>query len=139
MAVARYLVDKSAWARVTTPGIMLALQSLISRGLIGTCGIIDLELLYSARNGVEHDEFRADRNEFEWFPITNEVVTRAIEVQGLLATQGAHRAVGIADLLIAATAERHELVVLHYDADYELVAKVTGQPMEWIVPRGSVD
>lgn len=29
--------------------------------------------------------------------------------------------------------------VLHYDRDFEHVAKVTGQPHEWIVPAGSVD
>ncbi|MGH9079048.1 MAG: PIN domain nuclease, partial [Acidimicrobiales bacterium] len=33
---------------------------------------------------------------------------------------------------------RH-LTVLHYDADFELVGQITGQPHEWIVPRGSAD
>lgn len=28
--------------------------------------------------------------------------------------------------------------VLHYDADYERIAKHTGQAVQWIVPRGSV-
>ena len=55
-----------------------------------------------------------------------------------LAQRGQHRAVGLPDLLIAAVAERAGLIVLHYDADYELVAAVTGQAMQWIVPRGSV-
>jgi hypothetical protein len=43
------------------------------------------------------------------------------------------------DALVAAAAEARELVVLHYDADFELVAQVTGQAHEWVVPRGSVD
>jgi predicted nucleic acid-binding protein len=139
MAVARYLVDKSVWARADKPSVALALQGLILRGLVGTCGIIDLEILYSARSGNEHDEFLADRRDFEWFPTTDEIVTRAIEVQGLLAHQGNHRALSVADLLIAASAERHELTVLHYDGDYDMIAKVTGQPTEWVVPRGSAD
>jgi len=28
--------------------------------------------------------------------------------------------------------------VLHYDHDYDVIAEVTGQAMEWVVPRGSI-
>ncbi len=51
---------------------------------------------------------------------------------------GQIRAVGFADLLVAAVAERERVTVLHYDGDYDLIAHVTGQPMQWIVPRGTV-
>jgi predicted nucleic acid-binding protein len=44
----------------------------------------------------------------------------------------------IPDLLVAAVAEVERLSVLHYDADVELVAGITGQLAEWVVPRGSV-
>jgi hypothetical protein len=37
-----------------------------------------------------------------------------------------------------AAAESAGLIVLHYDADYDRIAAVTGQPVEWVVPRGSV-
>ncbi len=63
---------------------------------------------------------------------------RALEVQAALAERSQHRAVPLPDLLIAACAERAGLTVLHYDADFERIAKVTGQPTRWIVPRGSV-
>jgi predicted nucleic acid-binding protein len=43
------------------------------------------------------------------------------------------------DLLIAAAAERHGVAVLHYDHEYELIASVTGQPVEWVVQRGTAD
>jgi len=43
------------------------------------------------------------------------------------------------DLLIAATAEAANLTIIHYDADFDLIASVTGQSCEWIVPAGSVD
>lgn len=55
-----------------------------------------------------------------------------------LARHGKHRAVRLPDLLIAAVAERLDLCILHYDADYELIAGVTHQRTLWIVPRGSV-
>lgn len=58
--------------------------------------------------------------------------TRAEEVQALLADRGHHRAASVPDLLIAATAELTELVVLHLDRAFELIADITGQPTERI-------
>ena len=55
-----------------------------------------------------------------------------------LANQSQHRAVPLPDLLVAACAEAAGLTVLHYDADHERIAKLTGQPVQWVVPRGSV-
>ena len=78
------------------------------------------------------------REGFDWLPMTDEIGVRAVEVQGLLAAKGQHRRVSVADLLIAATAERHGVTVLHYDADYDGIAEITGQRTEWIVERGSV-
>lgn len=139
MAVARYLADKSVWARLGQPAVRAAVGPHVDRGLIGTCPIIDLEILYSARNGPEHDHFRAQREAFEYFPMTDEIARRAIEVQGLLARRSQHRSVSIPDLIVAATAERYSLTVLHYDGDYDRLAAITGQPTEWVVPRGTAD
>jgi len=41
--------------------------------------------------------------------------------------------------LIAAAAEANALIVLHYDADFDRIAAVTDQPVEWVVPAGSID
>lgn len=139
MEVARYLPDKSVWARLRHPAVRAVVAPLVDRGLIGTCPIIDLEILYSARTGSEHERFRAQRDAFECFPMTDEIARRAIEVQGLLAQRSQHRSVPIPDLLIAATAERHALTVLHYDGAYERVAEITGQETQWVVPRGTAD
>ncbi|OKI09573.1 twitching motility protein PilT [Streptomyces sp. CB02923] len=139
MAVARYLVDKSVWARVAKPAVRAALEPLIIRGLVGTTGVIDLEMLYSARNGAEHDLLQDRRRAFEWFATNDDIIGRAIEVQNALAHRNEHRAVSLPDLLIAATAERHGLTVLHYDGDFDLIAKATGQPVEWVVPAGTAD
>ena len=69
--------------------------------------------------------------------MTEEVFSRAIDVQGLLAGRGRHR-LPIPDLLIAAAAESARMTVLHYDADFDAIAAVTGQDMEWVAPRGSL-
>jgi predicted nucleic acid-binding protein len=100
----------------------------------------DLEQLFSARSGAEH---RARRNQIELryarVPMDQLTFDRAIEVQGLLAARGQHRGANIPDLVVAAAAERAGLTVLHYDADFDLIATVTDQLVEWVVPRGSVD
>jgi predicted nucleic acid-binding protein len=139
MAIARYLPDKSVWARLGRPSVRAAFLPIADRGLAGTCAIIDLEILYGARNGTEHEHFRAQRAAFDYLPMTDEIAQRAVEVQGLLAQNGQHRSVSIPDLLIAATAERFSMTVLHYDGDYDRIAEITGQPVEWIVARGTAD
>ena len=63
---------------------------------------------------------------------------RALDVMAELARRNQHRAVGAKDLVIAAVAERAGLTLLHYDADYDFIVAATGQPMEWVVPRGAV-
>lgn len=40
-----------------------------------------------------------------------------------LLRRGAHRAMSVADLLIAATAAHHGLIVLHDDSDFETAAQ----------------
>jgi predicted nucleic acid-binding protein len=139
MAVARYLPDTSVWARLSHDPVRAALVPHISRGLVGTCPIIDLEILYSARTGAEHSHYRAQREAFEYFAMTDEIAQRAVEVQGMLAQRAQHRSVSIPDLLVAATAERYQLTVLHYDGDYDRIAALTGQSAEWIVSRGTAD
>jgi hypothetical protein len=59
---------------------------------------------------------------------------RAVELQVALGERGHHRAASIPDLLIAATAELAQLTVLHDDKDFELIADVTGQPIERLTP-----
>jgi len=115
------------------------MSSYVDRGLIGTCPIVDLEILFSARTGAEHAYFRLQREAFEYFPLTDDIARRAIDVQGLLARRSQHRSVAIPDLLVAATAERFSLTVLHYDRDYDRIAEITGQPTQWILPAGTAD
>lgn len=75
---------------------------------------------------------------FEYLDTDEADLRRAQEVQALLAAHSRHRAAKLPDLLIAAVAERHRLVVLHFDSDFDVIAEVTGQPVEWVVPRGTV-
>ncbi len=136
--MASFLADKSALARLHVAAVGEVLAPLLLAGRVATCAVIDLELGWSARRGSDWEAIIDERRGFPRVAVTAEVCERALVVQGLLAGRGQHRAVPIPDLLVAATAEAAGLVVLHYDADFDLVAKVTGQEMRWVVPRGSV-
>lgn len=138
MALAHYLADTSVWARLHLEPVDRLLTPLVEHGLVATCGVIDLEVLYSTRSGAEHGQVLDQRRGLEWLPMFDDLWERAIGVQGLMADRGTHRAASIADLLIAATAERHAVTLLHYDSDYDLIAAVTGQAAEWIVPKGQI-
>ncbi len=134
---ARFLADKSALAHMDTPAVATRLGPLLTEGLAATCAVVDLEVLYSARGPTDYEALREERRAFAEVPITPAVMERALHVQRLLARSGRHR-VPIPDLIIAATAESADLTVLHYDADYEQIATVTGQPQTWVVPRGTI-
>lgn len=137
--VARYLVDTSALARMRHPGVADQLVPLIEAGLVATCPVIDLEVLFSTRTPDEYVQVREDRSRaYEYLPVDERVWRRAEAVQAVLARCSQLRAVGIPDLLIAAVADLHRITVLHYDADFEHVAAVTEQDVRWVVPRASV-
>ncbi|MDQ6851602.1 MAG: PIN domain nuclease [Actinomycetota bacterium] len=139
-AVARYLADTSALSRLNRPAVDAALAPLIEAGQVATCGMVELEILFSARNPDDYVRRRRQlRDGFEHLAMPDEVWQRAIEVQTGLATRSEHRGAALPDLLIAATAERHRVTVLHYDHEYDLIASVTGQEVRWIVPRGTAE
>ncbi len=62
--------------------------------------------------------------------LTPAIENRAVEILTLLADRGQHRAPSVPDLIIAATAELAGLTVLHVDKDFDVIAKITGQPVE---------
>ena len=136
---ARYLADKSALARMDSPLVAAKLGPLILNGEVATCGVVELEILYSARSETDLRSTRARRAAaFPRIAMSEDDFERAEDVIAELARTGRHRAASLPDLLIAATAERAALVVLHYEADYDVIASVTGQPAEWVAPKGSL-
>jgi predicted nucleic acid-binding protein len=136
--VATHLADKSALARLHLGEVDARLSPMLLSGRVATCAVVDLELGWSARDGAEWSAIADERRGFARAPVTAAVCERALQVQGLLAAKGQHRGAPLPDLLIAAAAEAAGLIVLHYDADFELIAAVTGQLTEWVVPRGTV-
>ena len=132
----KYIADKSALARLTHAAVAARLSPLFAE--VATCSVIDLELLYSARTHADLVGALRERRALPHVAMAQSDFDRAIEVLERLARRGHHRAAGIPDLLIAAVAERNGLTLLHYDKDFDVIAKVTGQRVEWVVPAGSV-
>lgn len=114
------------------------LDPLLEAGLVARCTITDLEAGYSSTSPADHQVMRQLRNAWPFVSMNQEVLDRAITVQDHLAQRSQQRGAKIADLLIAAAAEAAGLVVLHYDHDFDLIAEVTGQQTEWIVPAGTI-
>jgi predicted nucleic acid-binding protein len=138
-AVATHLADTSALARLRRPAVASVLGPMIEAGLVATCGVIEFEVGWAARTADEFDEIRADRQAgYEWLATRDEDWRRALEVQAALWRSGQLRAVGFPDLLIAAVAERERVTIVHYDSDYDLITHITGQPTQWVVPRGTI-
>ena len=139
-AVTLYLADTSAWHRAAHPDVAAAWESRLAADAVATCRVVRLEILYSARSPREYDRLSEELRALHQLPCDEDQVARALEVQRALAQRGGlhHRSVKIPDLLIAACAEAAAAVVWHYDEDYDRIAKITGQAVEWIAPRGTL-
>lgn len=133
-----FLVDKSVLARSHLPTVNSALDQLAGLGLMATCSLIDLEIGYSARTGQDHSDLIAQRRQLPLAPIGQHTLERSLDIQAALALSGHHR-VPLHDLIIAACAEEHRLTVLHYDKDFDSIARITGQLTQWVAPPGSLD
>lgn len=124
--------------RVDRPAVASAIGPLFADGLVALGGPIIFELGFSARSATDHAALMERVDAFERAPTTDGDYQRAMELQAALVSRGQHRAVSMVDALVASVAESRDLTVLHHDKDYDLIADVTGQPMRWVVPQGSV-
>src|SRR5262244_1701363 len=127
-----WLIDKSALVRLAASPDAAEWAARIERGLVRITTVTRLEAGYSARSG---PELRAGLQQppLSSMPVeylTPAIEDRAVEVLTLLADRGRHRAPSIPDLIIAATAELAGLTVLHVDKDFDVIAQITGQPLE---------
>jgi predicted nucleic acid-binding protein len=132
VAVTDWLIDKSALVRLASSTDAVEWAARIERGLVRMATVTLLEAGYSARSGAD---LRAGlrRPPLSAMPVEHQtpaIEDRAVEVLTLLADRGQHRAPSIPDLIIAATAELAGLTVLHLDKDFEIIASITGQPLE---------
>ncbi|KZS67725.1 hypothetical protein A4G26_27020 [Mycobacterium kansasii] len=124
MALANWILDKSAAARASDPVIGTQLAELAGRLFI--CLVGELEQLYSARSARHYDQLQAELSaSFDIVAAPPDVLERAMALQRDLAHHhGMWHRTPIPDLMIAETAVYHGLGVVHVDRDYARIAEV---------------
>ena len=121
-----HLLDTSVLTRPREPTVRERIDPGAERGELARAGISD-QIGFSACNAAEWDRLADAMDAFELIETTADHVRRAKQVQRLLASKH-QRGRKLPDLLVAAAADDRGLTVLHYDADFDLIAALTGQP-----------
>lgn len=116
-----------------------AFTPLAAAGEIALCAPVVFELGVTARSPDDYQTLMNGLAAYDRLPTNDADHRRALEIQQMLAEDSQHRRLSLVDALVAAVAEGRGLTVLHYDADFEAVAGLTGQPHKWIVQRGTAD
>jgi len=133
------LADTSVLINAARPGPAREwLRTTASQGEVALCDMVVMEYLRGARDETEYAAFEDSLKAYPWLRIDTADWDRALTVSRQLAavTAGFRRRVPIPDLLIAAVAERHDVVLVHDDADFERIAAVTGQPLRCLGDPG---
>lgn len=139
MAAPVYLADTSAYVLAAKDqAVDRRMTRLVTDGQVAACQMAALEYLNNARDPKAYESMWYAVQGQRWMDVTAEAMDRALDVHRLLAQHSQHRNFSLPDLIIAATAELNGATVLHYDSDYDRIAAVTGQPVEWVVPKGSI-
>jgi predicted nucleic acid-binding protein len=137
------LLDNSAWGRFRHSSLpdtrVRELGDAVQEGRILVCLPFLLEAGYSARDLREHEEILDELLELPRLEIDWETESRAFAAQRQLARVGHHRLPPV-DIVIAALADLHEIGVLHYDRDFDLIAEKTDLRFEsvWLAEPGSL-
>lgn len=133
-------VDTSAWHHATDSRVAGVWRRHLEADELGICDQVRLEILFSAQSARDYDALAQELSGLPSIPTDASTFARALEIQQFLAHVGGlhHRSVKIADLIIAAAAEAAQATVLHYDSDYDRIAELTSQPVQWIAPPDSL-
>jgi hypothetical protein len=139
MAGPIYLADTSVYVlQRQYREVRRRFETLLAEGRLAACQMTSLEYLNNAPDPKSYETLWGALHGHRWIDVTTQAMDRALATHRALAATSQHRHFRLPDLIIAATAELHGATVLHYDADYDRIAAVTGQPTEWVVARGSL-
>jgi len=139
MAAPIFLADTSVLVHQGRhPAVLERFERLSIDGRLAICQVTALEFLNNAPSPSSYEKLWTSLQVHRQLDVTTEAMDRALDVHRLLGGASQHRRFTLPDLIIAATAELHGATVLHYDDDYDRIAAVTGQPVEWVAPRGSL-
>ena len=117
------------------PGARRLFETMAITGVLATCAIVELEILFSARNLADHQRLKSYlRGQCVWLETADGTLSRAVDLQEAMLAAGMHRK-PIPDLIIASVARDHDAVLVHHDRDFEDIAAVAQDlRTRWIVP-----
>jgi predicted nucleic acid-binding protein len=139
MAGPIYLADTSVYVlQARHSEVRRRFETLLAEGRLAACQMTCLEFLNNAPDPKGYDTLLAAFTAQRWIDVNSEAMNLAMATHRRLARKSQHRNFRLPDLIIAATAELNGATVLHYDADYDRIAEVTGQSTEWVAPRGTL-
>jgi len=130
-----FLLDKSAHELARRDvGARRTFETMAVTGVLATCAIVELEILYSARNPVDHRRLKTYlREQCVWLETSDDTLSAAVDLQEEMLAAGMHRK-PIPDLIIASVARAHDAVLVHHDRDFDDIASVSsGLRTRWIV------
>ncbi|HVS28827.1 MAG TPA: PIN domain-containing protein [Solirubrobacteraceae bacterium] len=141
--MALYLLDLSAWVHGGHPDARGRWKALLNDDDLLCHPVFAVELLHNAISSADYRRLRADLdNGFDWRWPDHDTAEIAVRMQQQMATSApTGQRVKTGDLLIAALAAQHDVGVLHYDSDYDIIRDRSKEPFEseWLAPRGSLD
>lgn len=139
MAGPVYLADTSVYVlQGRHPIVRRRFENLLAEGRLAACQMTCLEFLNNAPDPKSYEILLGALTGQRWLDVGTDVMNRAMATHRELARTSQHRNFRLPDLIIAATAELNGATVLHYDTDYDRIGAVTGQPTEWVAPRGTL-
>ena len=139
MATTIYLADTSVYVlQGRHSQVRRRFETLLAEGRLAGCQLTALEYLNNAPDPKGYEILWGALHGHRWIDVTTQALDRALDIHRSMAATSQHRHFRIPNLIIAATAELHGATVLHYDADYDRIAAITGQPTEWVAPKGTL-
>jgi hypothetical protein len=118
-----YLVDTSALVRIWRKQVDPVWRDIVGRGQVAVCEPVLAEtLMISDANRYANMEEKL-RETYVWAMVPDNIWDYVAAIRRELVPHSAHKGLSVADLVVAATAMRLKLTVLHEDADFETVAR----------------
>ena len=127
------------WARDRRfPQLASWFNAQVTAGRVLVCDLVVLELIRLTPNETRAREVAERLDAFQSVPMPATLWRRARELQLSLAVDGDHRRVPPVDLLIGCAAETAGVPLVHYDRDYERLARVSALDHHWLLPDGTL-
>ncbi len=131
-----FLLDKSAHELARRDlDARRVFETLAITGVLATCAIVELEVLYSARNPADHRRLKTYlREQCVWLETSDDTLSAAVDLQETMLAAGMRRK-PIPDLIIASVARHYDAVLVHHDRDFDdIAAAATDLRTRWIIP-----